>query len=139
ADLPAAIRERTEGRGADVAVEASGAPAALQQALDSVAVQGTVVVASWYGTKPVPLALGGRFHRGRLRVVSSQVGMLDPALAPRWDRARRQRLVLALLDELPLAGLLTHRLPLSRAADAYRLVDQAPGEVVQVALDYQEG
>ena len=126
----------TGGRGADVVVEASGAPAALQQALGIAATQGTIVVASWYGTRPVPLALGADFHRRRLRIVSTQVGALDPALAPRWDLARRRDLVTALLEELPLAGLITHRVPFERAADAYRLVDQHPDRVLQVVLTY---
>lgn len=134
--LAGRIHAWTDGRGADVVVEASGAPAALQQALSVVATQGTVVVASWYGTKPVPLTLGADFHRRRLRIVSTQVGTLDPALAPRWDLARRRDLVTTLLAELPLAGLVTHRVPFERAADAYRLVDEHPDEALQVVLTY---
>src|SRR5215210_7953928 len=53
------VSETTNGRGVDVAIEASGSGAALQSAIDAVAAEGTVVVASWYGTKPVTLALGG--------------------------------------------------------------------------------
>src|SRR5215211_1664053 len=68
------VMDITGGRGADVAVETSGSGAALQSAVDAVAAEGTVVVASWYGTKPVTLALGGHFHRGRVRLRSSQVG-----------------------------------------------------------------
>ncbi len=133
------IRNLTGGRGADVAIEVSGAPAALQQAMDCVTTQGTVVVASWYGTKPVSLLLGSAFHRGRLRVISSQVGMIDPALAPRWSYERRRELAVSLLTDLPLAGLITHRIPFSRAAEAYRLVDTQTSEVLQVVLDYGEG
>ena len=80
------VMEITGGRGADVAVETSGSGAALQSAIDAVATEGTVVVASWYGTKPVTLELGGHFHRGRVRLRSSQVGRSNPELAPRWDR-----------------------------------------------------
>lgn len=137
-DLPGWIRELTGGRGADVAIEVSGAPAALQQVLDCVATQGTVVVASWYGAKPVSLLLGGAFHRGRTRIISSQVGMIEPALAPRWTFARRRELAVSLLADLPLPGLITHRVPFSRAADAYRLVDTQPDDVLQVVLDYEE-
>ncbi|ACZ40711.1 zinc-binding dehydrogenase [Sphaerobacter thermophilus] len=135
-DLPRHVRERTAGRGADVAVEASGAPAALSQALSVLTVQGTVVVASWYGTKPVALDLGSEFHRRRLRIVSSQVGTIDPALSPRWTHERRRDLVCALLEELPLADLITHRVPFTRAAEAYRLIDTRPAEVLQVVLKY---
>ena len=135
-DVPGRVRALTDGRGADVAIEASGAPAALQAAIECVAAEGTVVAVSWYGVKPVPLMLGGHFHRGRIRVRSSQVGQLDPALAPRWDRARRTRLVLELLPQLPLPELVSHRIPFEEAAAAYRLVDECPGETVQVVLTY---
>ena len=136
-DAADAIRERTGGRGADVAIEASGNAAALQQAVDTAAFGGTVVVASWYGTKPVTLRLGARFHRARLRLVSSQVGHLDAALAPRWDRARRLDLARDLVDELELAQLITQRIPFARAADAYALLDARPDETVQVLLTYE--
>ena len=135
-DVPGQVWALTGGRGADVAVEVSGAPAALQGAIDVLADEGTAVVASWYGTKPVALALGERFHRGRLRLRSSQVGHLNPELGPRWDRARRTAAVLGLLPRLQLAPLISHRLPFDRAADAWRLVDERPDEVAQVVIEY---
>jgi 2-desacetyl-2-hydroxyethyl bacteriochlorophyllide A dehydrogenase len=120
----------------DVAIESSGHPAALNQALDSVAFGGTVVVSSWYGTKPVSVSLGGAFHRGRLRIVSSQVGTIDAALQPRWSHARRLALARDLLSQLELRSLISHRFPIERAAEAYRLVDEHPEETVQVVLTY---
>lgn len=135
-DLAAEVRELTGGRGADVVVEVSGNPAALQAAVDAVAFAGSVVVASWYGSKPVTLDLGSAFHRRRIRVTSSQVSTLDPALAPRWDRDRRTALVNDLLGELPLADLITHTFPFREAASAYQLLDESPEESIQVMLDY---
>jgi 2-desacetyl-2-hydroxyethyl bacteriochlorophyllide A dehydrogenase len=133
-DLLERVQEATGGRGADVAVEASSSGAALQAAVDAVAVEGTVVVASWYGTKPVTLSLGGHFHRGRVKVRSSQVGRISPELGPRWDRARRTEAVLGLLPRLRLKELVSHRIPFEDAPRAYRLVDEEPGETVQVIL-----
>jgi threonine dehydrogenase-like Zn-dependent dehydrogenase len=130
------VRELTSGRGADIAIEASGSPAALQEAIDCVAPEGAVVVCSWYGEKPVPLDLGGRFHRSRVRLVSSQVGRIDPSLAPRWDRERRLELATSLLGELILAELITHRIPFTHAAEAYALLDAQSRQTVQVVLDY---
>lgn len=135
-DAPRAIHEHTAGRGADLAIEVSGSAAALQQAIDAVAFQGTVIVASWYGTKPVTLRLGARFHRARVRIASSQVGSVDPALAPRWDGERRLALARELLGDLVLSPLVTHRIPFERAADAYALVDAHADETVQVLLTY---
>lgn len=135
-DLLPAVEELTGGRGADVAVEASGNPAALQACIDASATGATVVVASWYGTRTASLSLGEAFHRRRIRLVGSQVSTLDPALAPRWDRARRTALVSKLLCELPLAALVTHRFPFREAAAAYELLERRPGEALQVVLDY---
>ena len=137
-DLPERVLDATEGRGADVAVEVSGSGTALQSGIDAVTVEGTVVVASWYGTKPVTLFLGEHFHRGRVQLRSSQVGRISSELSPRWDRARRMQTVLSLLPQLRLKELISHRLPFEEAPKAYRLVDERPGEVVQMILTYDE-
>jgi 2-desacetyl-2-hydroxyethyl bacteriochlorophyllide A dehydrogenase len=130
------IRDLTDGDGVDIAIEASGHPAALDLALESVSIGGTVVVCSWYGTKPVSLTLGGAFHRRRLRIVSSQVSTIDAALQPRWNTRRRLDLARDLLPRLELEALISHRFPIEQAADAYTLVDEHPDDVVQVVLTY---
>lgn len=132
------VMDLTGGRGVDVAVEVSGSGAALQAAIEAVATEGTVVVASWYGTRPIALDLGGRFHRGRVSLRSSQVGRLNPELQPRWDRERRTETVIGLLDRLDLRDLISHCLPFGRAPEAYRLLDQGPEEAVQVVFSYEE-
>jgi 2-desacetyl-2-hydroxyethyl bacteriochlorophyllide A dehydrogenase len=137
-DLRGSILEATAGLGADVAIEVSSSGAALQAAVDAVATEGTVVVASWYGTKPVSLSLGGHFHRGRIRLRSSQVGRLNPGLGPRWDRVRRTETVLGLLPRLRLEELVSHRIPFGEAPGAYQLVDENPDDVVQVVLTHDE-
>ncbi len=136
AEILETVRELTGGTGADVVIEASGAPAALATALDCTAFAGTIVVSSWYGTKSAQLPLGGAFHRRRLRVVSSQVGTIDPSLEPRWNRKRRAELACELLARLDLGSLITHHIPFDRIADAYLLVDERPDETVQVVLTY---
>lgn len=136
-DVVDAVRQMTDGVGSDLAIELSGDPRGLNRAIEVVAFQGTIVVASWYGTKPVTLQLGSAFHRGRLRLVSSQVGSLDPSLQPRWGIPRRLSLVRDLLSRLQLDALITHRIPFADAARAYRLVDQHPDEVIQVILTYE--
>ena len=130
------VLELTDGRGVDVGIEVSGNPAGLQSCVDTAAVGGTIVVASWYGTRAVELGLGGAFHRRRLRMVSSQVSTLDATLSPRWTRDRRTELVRDLLTELPLEELITHRFPFSAAASAYELLESVPEECLQVVLDY---
>jgi 2-desacetyl-2-hydroxyethyl bacteriochlorophyllide A dehydrogenase len=135
-ELVSQVRDLTRGRGVDLAIEASGVPAALQSCVDTTAFGATVVVASWYGTREVTLGLGGDFHRRRLRLVSSQVSTLDPTISPRWSRERRTDLVRQLLTELPLEQLVSHRFPFTAAASAYELLATTPEECLQVVLDY---
>jgi 2-desacetyl-2-hydroxyethyl bacteriochlorophyllide A dehydrogenase len=132
------IHAANNGRAPDVVIEVSGAGAALQSAIDVVADDGTVVVASWYGTKPVSLQLGGHFHRGRVRLRSSQVGQLNPELGRRWNYDRRMDTVLDLLPRLPLVELITHRIPFADAPTAYDLLDEQVAETGQIVLMYDE-
>lgn len=140
-DIGERVLAATDGRGADVAVESSGSGAALAAAVGCVAVEGTVVAASWYGTEPVALPLGGHFHRGRVRIRSSQVGRVAPELSARWDAGRRRGAVVSLLRDprLPLDLLVSHRVPFGRAPEAYRMLDEGPGDAVQVVFDYEGG
>jgi 2-desacetyl-2-hydroxyethyl bacteriochlorophyllide A dehydrogenase len=130
------LERATLGRGIDIAIEASGHPDALDPAIECLGQQGTLVVCSWYGTKPVLAHLGGSFHRRRLRLVSSQVSNVDPALSPRWDRERRMRVAVDLLPELRLRRLISHRFPLEEADTAYRLLAGGRDDVLQVVLTY---
>ena len=92
---------------ADLVVHASGQPAGLQAALGIAGVEATVVEASWYGSRAVPLPLGAAFHARRLTLRSSQVGRVPPERAARWSRARRLRLALDLLRAPELDALIT--------------------------------
>jgi 2-desacetyl-2-hydroxyethyl bacteriochlorophyllide A dehydrogenase len=133
------IHGLSEELGVDLAIEASGNAAALDQALGAVAFGGTVVVCSWYGTKPVSLTLGGAFHRRRLRIVSSQVSTIEAALQPRWTHRRRLALACELLPKLELGALISQRFTVEQAAEAFALVDQHPEQTVQVVLTYGQG
>jgi threonine dehydrogenase-like Zn-dependent dehydrogenase len=126
----------TSGMGADLAIEVSGNPAALNLAIDVVRLQGKVVAASWYGKKPVTLDLGGAFHRNRVRIVSSQVSHIDPELGATWTRERRTQMAVDLLSEISWQPLISHRFPIERAAEAYQLLDEHPDSVVQVLFAY---
>ncbi|MBN1835180.1 MAG: zinc-binding alcohol dehydrogenase [Spirochaetales bacterium] len=134
AEAAARIRELTDGRGVDVAVEAGGSSPGFQLALDSLAFEGTLVAASWHGSRPVSLQLGTGFHRGRLRIRSSQVSRLDPCLQGRWSKQRRLDVALGLLEELHPSRYITHQLPLESGQEAFQLLAERPGETIQVVL-----
>ena len=118
--------------GFDLIYELSGAPAALNDAIAAAAFDGRIVVGSWYGAKPATLDLGRRFHRGRVRLISSQVSTLTPSLAGRWTKARRLDVAWRRLAALRPSQLITHRLPLTQAAEAYRRIDAGPDSCLQV-------
>jgi threonine dehydrogenase-like Zn-dependent dehydrogenase len=118
-------------------VESSGVPAVLASALGLLAHEGTVLVASWYGTKPVPLPLGGDFHRRRLTIRSSQVSTIPAASQDRWTRERRRSEAASLLASLPLAALATTEFPVDDAAEAYASIDRGDPGLIHVALRYE--
>jgi len=126
-----------ESRGADLIFELSGQPAALEQAVLAAGFGGRIVVGSWYGNKRANLDLGEHFHRNRIHIVSSQVSSMAPSLTGRWTKERRMASAWRFLAGLPLDKLITHRFPVAEAAKAYQLIDQTPGETVQVLLSYQ--
>lgn len=95
---------------ADLVVHASGSPDGLATALAVAGNEAVVVELSWYGTGQVPLPLGEAFHSRRLRLVSSQVGQVAPAMRPRWRHARRLAKALELLREPVLDALVTGEL-----------------------------
>ena len=117
-------------------IESSGNPDALGRALPLLAHEGTALVASWYGTKPVTLPLGQEFHRRRLTVRSTQVSTIPAGLADRWDVGRRRLAAVALLDELPLGWLASHEFAFEDAAEAYQALDEGRPGLVHAALRY---
>jgi NADPH:quinone reductase-like Zn-dependent oxidoreductase len=84
---------------ADLVVHASGTPEGLATALATAGFEATVLEMSWYGTRIVPLALGGAFHSRRLTLRSSQVGAVPAVRRQRWSRRRRLALALSLLRD----------------------------------------
>ncbi|KQW53906.1 dehydrogenase [Nocardioides sp. Root1257] len=78
--------------GRDAVVHTSASAAGLQLSLDLLEPEGTVLDLSWYGDRGVDLRLGGAFHSRRLRIRSSQVGVV----AGRSRRTHTDRLAMAL-------------------------------------------
>lgn len=131
-----AVRELTEGRGADLVIEVSGAPAALNEAIRTAGCDGTVVAMSWYGGSFESLDLMGEFHHNRVRIRSSQVGAVDPALGPLWTTQRRMARAVEGLASLDLRPLVTHCASIVRAPEMLALLDTRPADAMQVVLTY---
>jgi 2-desacetyl-2-hydroxyethyl bacteriochlorophyllide A dehydrogenase len=124
---------------ADLAYELSGNPDVLNQAIVVTGFDGRIVVGSWYGSKPAAVDLGSRFHRRRLRLISSQVTTLTPDLAARWSHKRRFEVAWDMIRRLRPAGLITRSMPFSQAFKAYDLIDKDPATTIQVILEYEHG
>ena len=82
---------------ADIVFHASATGTGLNASIGCAGLEGTIVEMSWYGDKPVSVDLGGAFHSRRLKLVSSQVGLISPGRRARWDYRRRRETALGLL------------------------------------------
>ena len=95
------------GDGRDLVVHTSATSAGLQQSLDLLAPEGTVIDLSWYGDAEIRLSLGGAFHSGRLAIRASQVGVVAAARRGRRTAAERLALALDLLRDPAFDALIT--------------------------------
>lgn len=107
---------------ADVVLHASGAPAGLATAVALAGQEATVVEMSWYGDRPVELALGGPFHSRRLTLRSSQVGGLAAGQRARWTLGRRLALALSLLTDPVLDVLIDGESPFEDLPRVFPLI-----------------
>lgn len=135
--LMSLLQKESGYKGADLTYELSGNPAALDKAIAATGCNGRVVIGSWYGQKESCLNLGGRFHRSRIRLISSQVSTISPEWMGRWTKHRRLQTAWQMLKQLKLSSLITHQFPFSRAVDAYALLDTHPEGSVQIILTYE--
>jgi len=90
----------------ELIVHASGTEAGLRLALACAAFEARIVEASWFADRLPALPLGEAFHPRRLRILSSQVGSLAPAMRGRRSFAQRLTLALALLADPAYDALL---------------------------------
>ncbi len=100
------LAEQTPG-GRDLVVHTSATSTGLQQSLEMLAPEGTVIELSWYGDDVTTLSLGGSFHSGRLAVRASQVGTVAPSRRGRRTTADRLALAVDLLRDPAFDTLLT--------------------------------
>ncbi|SIR83683.1 2-desacetyl-2-hydroxyethyl bacteriochlorophyllide A dehydrogenase [Haladaptatus litoreus] len=122
--------------GADLTYELSGNPSALDDAIAVTGYDGRILVGSWYGEKRADINLGGGFHRSRIDIESTQVSTISPELRGRWDADRRLAVAWRRLSNLDVTSLVTHRISIGNAHNAYRLLDERPNEAVGVLLTY---
>jgi 2-desacetyl-2-hydroxyethyl bacteriochlorophyllide A dehydrogenase len=138
-DLAGMVAEQAGDDGADVAIEASGSYALLHQAIRSVRTCGRVVTIASYHGEQGGLLLGREYHRNRITLISSMtVNGCAQRRHPGWDLTRLNAAArdLVLGTALATAELITHRIPFTRAGEAYRLIDSRPEDTLKVVLTY---
>ena len=138
-DAGVEIKERTEGAGAEVVLETSGAYAAFEDALRACCYAGTVVSSAYYHGEQ-SLKLAGEWHRNRIQVVSSRANS-EPLPQPGWSFSRIQTESLALLVEgrLRADDLIDPVVPLARAAEAYHEIEAHPERSIKLGIDHAAG
>jgi len=109
-----AVAEATDGRGADVVLEAVGDPRAYESAIDVVRRGGRVVVVGMYAGESVSVQLGVYWARA----LTVRFAGICPVHA--WWRAAMDEVVTGRIDPMPLVS---HRLPLEEAPRGYALFD----------------
>jgi NADPH:quinone reductase-like Zn-dependent oxidoreductase len=90
----------------ELIIHASANPAGLRQALSLAAFEARIIEASWFGAQEVALPLGEAFHSRRLRLISSQVGAVAPAMRGRRSFGERMAQALGLLADPALEALI---------------------------------
>lgn len=130
------LHDASDLENCDVVFHASGQAKGLQSALEIAGRESVVVELSWYGRRPLSLALGEHFHSSRLTIKSSQVGTLPPYRVPRWDRARRMALALELLKEEALSVLISGRSDFDELPDVLERLSREPSDALCHCIRY---
>jgi threonine dehydrogenase-like Zn-dependent dehydrogenase len=137
-DVGQEVRRLTDRLGVDVALEVSGNPAALHQAVRATRFEGTVGVIASYAGGAEALRLGDEFHWNAVSLVSCRTVSL-PLRDYGWDRSR----VVALAEELLRTGrvrcdgIVQPVVSFEESPDAYREIDEHPETCVKLGVRFR--
>ena len=134
------IHTITGGPGVDVAIECAGRTEALQIAIRSTRMCGTVCSVGFYQGESKGLWLGREWHHNRLTmVVPHGCGWGHPPRDyPRWTRERAYDAIISLMRQgkLRADGLIDPVVPLEQGPEVFRLIQENPGQVVKYAVRF---
>lgn len=124
-----AIMDLTAGQGADVMVEAAGTAEAVNLCSSAVRHNGTMVFYSWI-TQDITINIS-RWHNNSLQVINT--GLVHHGVRQRsiWTPSALRPV---LQDQIDVHSLITHRFPLSRVDEAFRVAANDPS-VIKVVVD----
>jgi L-iditol 2-dehydrogenase len=126
--LPEAVAELTDGVGADVAIEITGAQAALEVIGRCTRMSGTLVIAGYHQGAPrqVPLA---EWNWNAFRIANAHFRDVPTIL-----RGMRAGMRLVTSGRISLDGLVTHRFPLATIDQAFRTAIEKPEGFVKATV-----
>ncbi len=124
-DVPRRVRELTEGRGVDVAIEAVGLQPTFEMAVKSCRVGGAVGSLGVYGgVKALSLPVTVNFYHRRIVTT----------MCPSGTERLRRMLELVRYGRIDLTPLYTHRMRLGEMEEAYRLFMEEKAKVLKIAV-----
>lgn len=122
----------------DLIYELTGNPDGLNLAINHANFGTRIVLGSWYGKKSCNIDLGGKFHRNRIHLISSQVSTIASQLQDRWTKQRRFEVAFNMLAKIRPARFISHKFHITDAHKAYQLLHSRPQETLQVTLTYEQ-
>ena len=124
-DMAASIRNRTQ-QAFPIIIEATGNPTALRAGMDIVAREGKCLMIGDYGLSHADFLWNS--------ILLKEITLLGTnASAGAWPEAVR----LAVSGEIPLARLVTHRVPATRFMDGMAITRSRKEDVIKVVLDWE--
>ena len=137
-DAGAEIKKATANRGADVIIDYSGHPAAMQQALRGVAYRGTVVAGAYPAAWTTGLDLGAEAHMNRPRIVFSRANSEPNPDHPNWDNARIYDVCWRLLaaGQINCRPIVQPIVPFDELLDAYPQIATHPEANIKLGVRF---
>jgi 2-desacetyl-2-hydroxyethyl bacteriochlorophyllide A dehydrogenase len=138
-DLAAAVHRLTNGRGLDCVIEASGYPDQLPLLFDLARIGGRIVLLGsiWHRTVELDLM---PFHLKELTLLGVHQPKCPAVETPYfpWTQPYNRRQMLKMIGDgrLQVRPLITHLLPFTHAAEAYRLLREERDKALGVVLDF---
>jgi L-iditol 2-dehydrogenase len=123
-DPAGAVSHQTMGRGVDVAIEAAWADHSIGQAVDMARLGGRIVLVGIPGDDRLAMKHSTARRKG-----------LTVRLSRRMKHIHQRAIGLILDGRVDLSALVSHRFPLARAAEAFRMNAAYEHGVVKVVID----
>jgi threonine dehydrogenase-like Zn-dependent dehydrogenase len=141
-DLAATIAAATDGRGVDVAIEATGNPAVTNDALHAVARMGRVILLGSPRGK-LEIDIYRDIHGRGVSVLGAHANTTAPEANPyhRWTPAAHHRLALELIRQgrLRTDGLITHHVPAAEALPIWDALMTHQQDYLGVMIEWDGG